>query len=178
MVSLQFLYGSLRVLKYCLRFHFTHPTVALRTITCCWEHFTCNYVYFADRYVYFTIRRKIKNLLIRILPIVSFHYAASFVVIACSENTNPQITTKPLSPDNIFNSLHPPSPERCGCNLKWIIFKIISKIDIIPVKLTSGGKPRILTDDKSILVQVMAWCHQATSHFLNQCWLRSMTLYH
>ena len=26
----------------------------------------------------------------------------------------------------------------CGCNLKWIIFKIISQIDIVPVKLTSG----------------------------------------
>ena len=31
-----------------------------------------------------------------------------------------------------------------------------------------------LTDDKSTLVQVMAWCHQATSHYLNQCWSRSM----
>ena len=26
-----------------------------------------------------------------------------------------------------------------------------------------------LTDDKSTLVQVMAWCCQATSHYLNQC---------
>ena len=33
--------------------------------------------------------------------------------------------------------------------------------------------PQNLTDDKSTLVQVMAWCHQATSHYLNQCWLRS-----
>ena len=24
------------------------------------------------------------------------------------------------------------------------------------------------------LVQVMAWCHQATSHYLSQCWPRSM----
>ena len=32
-----------------------------------------------------------------------------------------------------------------------------------------------LTDDKSTLVQVMAWCHQATSHYLNQCWPRSMS---
>ena len=24
-------------------------------------------------------------------------------------------------------------------------------------------------DDKSTLVQVMAWCHQATSHYLSQC---------
>ena len=31
--------------------------------------------------------------------------------------------------------------------------------------------------DKSRLVQVMAWCHQATSHYLSQCWHRSMSPY-
>ena len=31
------------------------------------------------------------------------------------------------------------------------------------------------TDDQSTLVQVMAWCRQATSHYLSQCWPRSMT---
>ena len=34
-----------------------------------------------------------------------------------------------------------------------------------------------LTDDKSTLVQVMAWCRQATSHYLNQCWPKSMSPY-
>ena len=34
-----------------------------------------------------------------------------------------------------------------------------------------------LADDRSTLVQVMAWCHQATSHYLNQCWPRSMSPY-
>ena len=33
--------------------------------------------------------------------------------------------------------------------------------------------PQDLTDDKSTLVQVMAWCHQATSQYLNPCWPRS-----
>ena len=37
--------------------------------------------------------------------------------------------------------------------------------------------PQDLTDDKSTLVQVMAWCRQATSHYLNQCWPRSPTPY-
>ena len=32
-------------------------------------------------------------------------------------------------------------------------------------------------DDKSTLVQVMAWCRQATSHYLSQCWPRSMSPY-
>ena len=30
--------------------------------------------------------------------------------------------------------------------------------------------PWDLTEDKSTLVQVMAWCRQATSHYLSQCW--------
>ena len=34
-----------------------------------------------------------------------------------------------------------------------------------------------ITDDKSTLVQVMAWCRQATSHYLSQCWLRSLSPY-
>ena len=34
-----------------------------------------------------------------------------------------------------------------------------------------------LTDDKSTLLQVMAWCRQATSHYLSQSWPRSMPPY-
>ena len=34
--------------------------------------------------------------------------------------------------------------------------------------------PQDFTDGESTLVQVMAWCHQATSHYLSQCWTRSM----
>ena len=34
-----------------------------------------------------------------------------------------------------------------------------------------------LTDDKLTLVQVMAWCRQATSHYPSQCWPRSMSPY-
>ena len=32
-------------------------------------------------------------------------------------------------------------------------------------------------DDQSTLVQVMAWCRQATSHYLSQCWPNSMSPY-
>ena len=34
-----------------------------------------------------------------------------------------------------------------------------------------------LTDDKSTLVLVMAWCRRATSHCLSQCWPRSLSPY-
>ena len=33
------------------------------------------------------------------------------------------------------------------------------------------------SDDKLTLVQVMAWCRQATGHCLNQCWPRSLPPY-
>ena len=35
-----------------------------------------------------------------------------------------------------------------------------------------------VTDDRSTLVRVMAWCRQATSHYQNQCWLRYLTYIH
>ena len=35
--------------------------------------------------------------------------------------------------------------------------------------------PLDLTDDMSTLVQVMAWFHQAASHYLSQCWPRSLS---
>ena len=34
------------------------------------------------------------------------------------------------------------------------------------------------TDDRSKLIQVMVWCHQATGHYWSQCWLRSISTYH
>ena len=37
--------------------------------------------------------------------------------------------------------------------------------------------PQDLTNDKSTLVQVMAWCCQATSHYLSQCWLSPLSSY-
>ena len=37
--------------------------------------------------------------------------------------------------------------------------------------------PLNLANDKWTLVQVMAWCHQATSHYLSQCWHRFMSPY-
>ena len=43
----------------------------------------------------------------------------------------------------------------------------------IALRLTSLD----LSDDKSSLVQVMAWCRQAPSHYLNQCWPRYLPPY-
>ena len=75
---------------------------------------------------------------------------------------------------NPLNSL---APGRFQFNFRYLIFKL---------HLVNGGwgmsyeiglrwMPLDLTDDKSTLVQVIAWCRQATSHYLSQCWPRSMS---
>ena len=64
-------------------------------------------------------------------------------------------------------------------NFSHIIFKQILVIDgwVISCELALGWMSLDLTDDKSTLVQVMAWCRQATSHYLSQCWPTSLSLY-
>ena len=44
-----------------------------------------------------------------------------------------------------------------------------------PGKLVLGQCLKAI-DDKSTLIQVVAWCCQAPSHYLNQCWLRSLSI--
>ena len=60
---------------------------------------------------------------------------------------------------------------------RYVIFKLISVTDGrgISCKIALRWMPLDLTDDKSTLVQVMAWCRQAPSHYLSQCWPRSMS---
>ena len=47
----------------------------------------------------------------------------------------------------------------------------------ITYKIALRWMPLDLPDDKSTLVQVMAWCRQATSHYLSQCWPRPISPY-
>ena len=69
-------------------------------------------------------------------------------------------------------------------NFRQVIFKLILvnggwgisyeiALRWMPLDLTVF---KCLTDDKSTLVLGMAWCRQATSHYLSQCWPRSMSL--
>ena len=43
--------------------------------------------------------------------------------------------------------------------------------------ISHNGMLQGLTDDQSALVEVMAWCCQAASHYLSQRWPRSMSSY-
>ena len=65
------------------------------------------------------------------------------------------------------------APGRSECDCKNGIFNLVLLIGIFRSSHDNALRwmPQDLTDDKSILVQVMAWCCQATSHYLSQCWL-------
>ena len=78
--------------------------------------------------------------------------------------------------DNNFNSS---APGRSECDAKNVIFNLVLLIGIFRPSHDNALRwmPQDLTDHKSTLVQVMAWCHQATSHYLSQCWLSSLLPY-
>ena len=74
------------------------------------------------------------------------------------------------------------SLTHCGLgdfNEIWALFKPITMIDGWDVfcEIALRRMSLNLTDDKSTLVQVMAWCRQAPSHYLSQCWPRSLSPY-
>ena len=46
-----------------------------------------------------------------------------------------------------------------------------------PCDITLWWMPQNTYDDKLTLGQVMAWCRQAASYYLSQCWPRSMLPY-
>ena len=68
------------------------------------------------------------------------------------------------------------APGRYECDYKNVIFNLVLLIGNLRSSHDTAlwCMPLDLTDDKSTLVQVMAWCRQATSHYLSQCWLSSL----
>ena len=64
-------------------------------------------------------------------------------------------------------------------NFKYVIFKWIFVIDGwgISYEIVLIWMSLDFTDDQSTLVQVMAWCRQTPSHYLSQCWPRSLSPY-
>ena len=71
------------------------------------------------------------------------------------------------------------APGRSGFDSKNGIFNLVLLIGIFRSSHDNALQwmPQDVTDDESTLVQVMAWCHQATSHYLSQCWLSSLSPY-
>ena len=66
-----------------------------------------------------------------------------------------------------------------GSNIELLIFKLISSIDILKISYEIAlNRTRLdIADDQWALVQLIAWCRQATSHNPNQCSSSLMTLY-
>ena len=71
------------------------------------------------------------------------------------------------------------APGKSEWNFIYVIFKWILEIDgwRISCEIHLIWMLFDFTDDQSRLVQVMAWCRQATSHYLSQCWPRSLMPY-
>ena len=94
------------------------------------------------------------------------------VTIACSRNVI--VKRKSWTWPSEINSL---APGRSKCDFKNVIFNLALLIGIFKSSYDKVLRwmPQDLTDDKSTLIQVMAWCRQATSHYLKQCWPRSPT---
>ena len=64
-------------------------------------------------------------------------------------------------------------------NFRHVIFKQILVIDGwgISCEIVLIWMSLDFTDNHLTLVQVMAWCRQAPSHYLSQCWPRSLSPY-
>ena len=71
----------------------------------------------------------------------------------------------------IWSQINSLTPGRSQCDFENVIFNLALLIGIFKSSYDNVLRwmPQNLTDDRSTLVQVMAWCHQATSHCLNQC---------
>ena len=70
-------------------------------------------------------------------------------------------------------------PGRFEWDFRSLIFNLTLMISGwgVSCEIVLLWMPLHLIDDKSTLVQVMAWCRQATSHYLSQCWPRSRSPY-
>ena len=76
---------------------------------------------------------------------------------------------------SMVNSL---AAGRCGSNSKSAIFKYMLRIEFKSIcEIVLTWIPQNTFDDKSTLVQVMAWCRQPTSYYLSQCDPRPMSPY-
>ena len=64
----------------------------------------------------------------------------------------------------------------------WALKDVVNS-NTCPIKFMSTYEivfrwmPLNTFDDKTTLVQLMVWCNQVPSHYLNQCWPRSMLPY-
>ena len=75
-----------------------------------------------------------------------------------------------------FNSL---TPGRFGNNFNSVNSEYMLWIKSLGAscEIALGWITQNIFNDKSTLIRVMAWCRQATNHYLNQCWPRFTSPY-
>ena len=69
------------------------------------------------------------------------------------------------------------SPEEYGFDFKCAVFKRIETISFMSTLRVTAIMWIVQGYTDSILVQVMDWCRQAVSHYLNQSWPRHVVSY-
>ena len=74
----------------------------------------------------------------------------------------------------LFNSF---TAERSGSNFKSVIFKHMFRLNFMSSSCETALRwmPKHLANEKSTSHQVMAWCRQATSHYLIRRWLKFLS---
>ena len=79
----------------------------------------------------------------------------------------------------IWHSINSLYPKRYQSNFNCAILQVVVMVIILSIYSEVALKwiPDEFTDDKLTLVQVMAWCHQATSQYLSQYWPKSILKY-
>ena len=82
----------------------------------------------------------------------------------------------PIFLKSLVNSL---ALRRCSCNSKCLILKHIFGINFLCIssEIAIRWMLQIFLDGEFTLVQLMAWCHQSPSHYLNHCWPSCITSY-
>ena len=75
----------------------------------------------------------------------------------------------------LFININSLAPGRFEWHFRWLIFKWFGTE--VSHAIVFRWVSLDFTEDKSTLVQVMTWCHQATGHYLSQCWPRSVSPY-
>ena len=71
------------------------------------------------------------------------------------------------------------APGKFEWNFRYVIFErnLVTDGWGISCEIVQIWYSLVFTDEQSTFVQVMAWCHQATSYYLGQCSPRSMLPY-
>ena len=79
----------------------------------------------------------------------------------------------------VIDKYNPLAPGTFELNFKYVTFKQILGIDDwgLSCELALIWMSLDFTADQSTLVHVMAWCRQAASHYVGQCWPRSLSPY-